>query len=84
MRLSGKVFGNIIGYKKIFLGSVYMHKKHFSLPHDTCHVVLIPNFRLAEVTVKCQELRAEANFSKISPVPAIPSRNGALLSSPGF
>lgn len=51
MSLSGKVFGNIIGYKKIFLGSVYIHKKHFSLPHDTFHVVYIPNFRPAEITV---------------------------------
>lgn len=71
MRLSGKVFGNIIGYKKIFLGSVYIHKKRFSLPHHTFHVAYMPNFRPAEVTVKCQELRAEANFSKISPVPAV-------------
>lgn len=51
MSLSGKVFGYIIGYKKIFLGSVYIRKKLFSLPHDTFHVAYIPNFRPAEVTV---------------------------------
>lgn len=84
MRLSGKVFGNTVGYKKIFLGSECIHKKHFSLPHDTFHVAYMPNFRPAEVTIKCQELWAEASFSKISPVPAIPSRNRALLSFPGF
>jgi len=63
MSLSGKMFGNVLGYKKMFLDTfykdtrryfyfcIYMCNKHFSPPHDTARMVYFRKFRPTEVPV---------------------------------